>query len=119
MKKILLSSIVMSVLMFSQAFAANTSYYGSQFHGKRAANGSIYNMHALTAAHKTLPFGTKVKVTNSETKESVIVKITDRGPYIKGRVLDLSKAASNKINCKLCNTDMKIISYGDGKYRKE
>lgn len=119
MKKILLSSIVMSILMFSQAFAGNTSYYGSKFHGKRAANGSIYNMYELTAAHKTLPFGTKVKVTNSKTKESVIVKITDRGPYIKGRVLDLSKAASNKINCKLCNTDMKIISYGDGKYRKE
>lgn len=109
----------MTTLMFSQAFAGNTSFYGKDFHGKRTASGSIYNMYAMTAAHKTLPFGTKVKVTNSKTKESVIVKITDRGPFIKGRVLDLSKAASNKINCNLCNTNMKILSYGDGKYRKE
>ena len=111
--------VTLSLLLSTATFAANTSYYGSKFHGKRTASGSIFNMNSLTAAHKTLPFGTKVQVTNKKTKQSVIVKITDRGPFTKGRVLDLSKAAAGKINCKLCTTSMKILSYGDGKYRKQ
>src|SRR5690606_12302490 len=111
--------ITLSLLSSMTAFAGNTSYYGSKFHGKRTASGSIFNMNSLTAAHKTLPFGTKVQVTNKKTKQSVIVKITDRGPYIKGRILDLSKAAAGQINCELCTTTMKILSYGDGKYRME
>ncbi|MBO1531841.1 septal ring lytic transglycosylase RlpA family protein [Psychrobacter sp. F1192] len=111
--------ITLSLLLTTAAFAGNTSYYGSKFHGKRTASGSIFNMNAMTAAHKTLPFGTEVEVTNPKTKQSVIVKITDRGPFTPGRVLDLSKAAAGKINCKLCNTTMKILSYGDGKYRKQ
>ena len=111
--------ITLSLLLSTTVFAGNTSYYGSKFHGKRTASGSIFNMNSLTAAHKTLPFGTKVQVTNKKTKQSVIVKITDRGPYIKGRILDLSKAAAGQINCQLCTTPMEILSYGDGKYRKE
>ena len=111
--------VTLSLLLSTSVLAGNTSYYGSKFHGKRTASGSIFNMNALTAAHKTLPFGTKVKVTNKKTKQSVIVKITDRGPYAHGRVLDLSKAAANKINCQLCTTTMKILSYGDGKYRRQ
>ena len=111
--------ITLSLLIRTTVFAGNTSYYGSKFHGKRTASGSIFNMNSLTAAHKTLPFGTKVQVTNKKTKQSVIVKITDRGPYIKGRILDLSKAAAGQINCELCTTNMKILSYGDGKYRME
>lgn len=110
--------VTLSLLLTTSVFAANTSYYGSKFHGKRTASGSIFNMNALTAAHKTLPFGTKVRVTNKKTKESVIVKITDRGPFIRGRILDLSKAAASKISCQLCTTSMKILSYGDGKYRR-
>ncbi|MDN6275722.1 septal ring lytic transglycosylase RlpA family protein [Psychrobacter sp.] len=111
--------VTLSLLLSTTVFAANTSYYGNKFHGKRTASGSIFNMHAMTAAHKTLPFGTKVEVTNKKTKQSVIVKITDRGPFTPGRVLDLSKAAAGKINCSLCTTSMEILSYGDGKYRKE
>ena len=111
--------ITLSLLLSMTAFAGNTSYYGSQFHGKRTASGSIFNMNSLTAAHRTLPFGTKVQVTNKKTKQSVIVKITDRGPFIRGRILDLSKAAAGQINCQLCTTTMEILSYGDGKYRKE
>ena len=80
--------ITLSLLLSVSAFAGNTSYYGSKFHGKRTASGSIFNMNSLTAAHKTLPFGTKVEVTNKKTMQSVIVKITDRGPFIKGRILD-------------------------------
>ncbi len=111
--------IMLSLALSTTVFAGNTSYYGSKFHGKRTASGSIFNMHSMTAAHKTLPFGTEVEVTNKETKQSVIVKITDRGPFIKGRILDLSKAAAGKINCQLCTTSMKILSYGDGKYRRQ
>lgn len=111
--------ITLSLLLSVTAFAGNTSYYGNKFHGKRTASGSIFNMNAMTAAHKTLPFGTKVKVTNKKTKQSVIVKITDRGPFTKGRILDLSKGAAGKINCNLCTTSMKILSYGDGKYRRQ
>lgn len=111
--------ITLSLLLSTTVFAGNTSYYGSKFHGKRTASGSIFNMNALTAAHKTLPFGTKVQVTNKATKQSVIVKITDRGPFTRGRILDLSKAAASKISCELCTTSMKILSYGDGKYSRQ
>lgn len=73
------------------------SWYGPQFHGRRAADGSIYNMYEYTAAHKRLPFGTLVKVTNVKNNQSVVVKITDRGPFIHGRIIDLSKAAAQEI----------------------
>ncbi|TXD96810.1 septal ring lytic transglycosylase RlpA family protein [Psychrobacter frigidicola] len=112
-------AITLSLLLSTSVFAANTSYYGKKFHGKRTASGSIFNMNSLTAAHKTLPFGTKVKVTNQKTKQSVIVKITDRGPFIRGRILDLSRAAAGKINCQLCTTSLQVLSYGDGKYRRQ
>lgn len=70
------------------------SWYGPRFHGKLTANGEIYNQMALTAAHKSLPFGTVLKVTNIRSGKSVIVRINDRGPYIEGRDLDLSKGTA-------------------------
>ncbi|MEW5821066.1 MAG: septal ring lytic transglycosylase RlpA family protein, partial [Cyanobacteriota bacterium] len=73
------------------------SWYGPYFHGRRSADGSRYNMYEMTAAHKSLPFGTIVKVTNVNNKKECIVKITDRGPYIHGRIIDLSKAAAQQI----------------------
>lgn len=73
------------------------SWYGGYFHGRTTANGEKYNMWSLTAAHKTLPFGTRVKVTNTRNGDSVVVRINDRGPFIAGRVIDLSKAAANEI----------------------
>ncbi len=73
------------------------SWYGGYFHGRTTANGEKYNQWAMTAAHKTLPFGTRVKVTNTRNGDSVIVRINDRGPFIAGRVIDLSKAAANDI----------------------
>jgi rare lipoprotein A len=73
------------------------SWYGPRFHGKETASGETFNQHALTAAHRTLPLGTEVKVTNVETGQSVHVKINDRGPYVKGRHLDLSQAAAKQI----------------------
>lgn len=73
------------------------SWYGGYFHGRTTANGEKYNQWAMTAAHKTLPFGTRVKVTNTRNGDSVIVRINDRGPFIAGRIIDLSKAAANDI----------------------
>lgn len=73
------------------------SYYGRRFHGRLTANGERFNMHGMTAAHKTLPFGTKVRVTNTRTGRSVVVRINDRGPFVRGRVIDLSRAAAQKI----------------------
>jgi rare lipoprotein A len=72
---------------------AHASYYADKFHGLRTASGKIFDMNKLTAAHKKLPFGTKVKVTNESNGKSVIVEITDRGPFVKGREIDLSKKA--------------------------
>ncbi|MEL4898396.1 septal ring lytic transglycosylase RlpA family protein [Crocosphaera sp. Alani8] len=73
------------------------SWYGPGFHGRLTANGERYNQNGLTAAHKSLPFGTQVRVTNLRNGRSVIVRINDRGPYIHGRVIDLSKGAANVI----------------------
>lgn len=70
------------------------SWYGPGFHGRRTANGERFNQNALTAAHRSLPFGTKVRVTNARTGRSVVVRITDRGPFTGGRVIDLSAAAA-------------------------
>lgn len=74
------------------------SWYGQQFHGRPTASGERFDMHGLTAAHKTLPFGTKVRVTHKETKKSVVVRITDRGPFVKGRVIDLSYGAARELD---------------------
>ena len=73
------------------------SYYGKRFHGRLTANGERFNMNAMTAAHKTLPFGTKVRVTYPRNGRSVVVRINDRGPFIKGRAIDLSRGAASKL----------------------
>ena len=73
------------------------SWYGPGFHGQETASGARFNQHALTAAHRTLPLGTQAKVTNLETGQEVHVMINDRGPYVQGRHLDLSRAAAKKI----------------------
>jgi rare lipoprotein A len=80
---------------FKQGIA---SWYGSDFHGKKTANGEIYDMYAMTAAHKTLPMSSYVRVTNLENQRSVIVRINDRGPYHGDRVMDLSYAAAKKLD---------------------
>jgi rare lipoprotein A len=73
------------------------SWYGPGFHGRKTANGERFNQHAFTAAHKTLPFGTKLKVTCIATGKSAIVTVNDRGPFHGNRALDLSKAAASAI----------------------
>jgi rare lipoprotein A len=74
------------------------SWYGPPYHNRRGSNGEVYNMHAMTAAHRTFPLGSIVRVTNVKTGHAALVRITDRGPFIRGRVLDLSLAAARKID---------------------
>ncbi|MGS2742853.1 septal ring lytic transglycosylase RlpA family protein [Halomonas sp. LS-001] len=73
------------------------SYYSDYFHGRTTASGETFNQQELTAAHKSLPFGTRVRVVRSDTGQEVEVVINDRGPFVKGRVIDLSKSAAQKL----------------------
>jgi rare lipoprotein A (peptidoglycan hydrolase) len=89
------------------------SWYGPGFAGRKTANGERFNPGALTAAHKTLPFGTTVRVTNLENDKSVIVRINDRGPYAGGRIIDLSRAAGKKIGLLATGTaEVTIVALG-------
>lgn len=91
--------VAVFVAISSHAFAdtGKASCYGGKFHGRKTANGEIYNQYGLTAAHKAFKFGTNVKVTNVANGKSVIVRINDRGPFIKERIIDLSKGAFQRI----------------------
>jgi rare lipoprotein A len=77
--------------------SGGASWYGPGFHGRRTASGERFNSRALTAAHRSLPFGSRVRVTNERTGRSVVVRINDRGPFVGGRVIDLSKAAAQAV----------------------
>lgn len=86
-----------------RAGSSNTglaSYYHDRFQGQRTASGARYNMHAFSAAHRTLPLGSLVRVTNTRSGNSVVVRINDRGPHARGRVIDLSRAAAREIGLK-------------------
>ena len=73
------------------------TWYGRRYHGKPTSSGEIYDMYAMTAAHPTLPFGTKVRVTDVKSGRSVTVRVNDRGPFVKGRVIDVSHAAAESL----------------------
>lgn len=77
--------------------SGQASFYGNEFHGRKTANGERFDQGKLTAAHRTLPFGTRLKVTNTQTGKSVTVRVNDRGPFVKGRVIDLSSSAFKTI----------------------
>jgi rare lipoprotein A len=87
---------------FSQEGIA--SWYGPDFHGKKTSSGEVYDMHAMTAAHKTLPLGVYVKVRNKENGSEVVVKVNDRGPFVKNRVIDLSYTAARKLGVDIKGT---------------
>ena len=86
-------------LLSSHGFSEEgvASWYGPDFHGKKTANGERYDMYGMTAAHKILPFGTKVKVTNRENGKSIVVRINDRGPFVADRVIDLTRSGAERI----------------------
>ncbi|MFD1253635.1 MULTISPECIES: septal ring lytic transglycosylase RlpA family protein [Devosia] len=99
-KAVLAATCAAIVLSFSSAAYAQcggASWYGPGFHGKKAASGQTFNENAMTAAHRSLPFGTKVQVTDQRTGKSIQVTINDRGPFHGKRIIDLSKAAANEL----------------------
>ena len=99
-----------------------SSYYAEKFHGRRTANGEIYDMHDLSAAHQTLPLNSVVRVTNLENNKILELRINDRGPFIKNRVLDCSYGAALKLGFKSHGTVMvkiEILKIGDNIYKKE
>ena len=96
-----------------------SSYYGPKFHGKLTANGEIFDMYGVTAAHKEFPFNTITRVTNENNGKSLIIRINDRGPYIDGRILDCSFGAAKKLGFVTDGTapvKIEIIEWGDGEY---
>lgn len=96
------------------------SWYGPGFDGNYTANGEIYDMNGISAAHKTLPFGTIVRVVDLETGKSVVVRINDRGPFIEGRIIDLSKGAAEKlgiIDKGIARVGLRIVRWPEG-YRR-
>ena len=98
-----------------------SSFYGPDFHGKTTANGEVYDMYGVSAAHKTLPFNTIIRVTNLKNNRSLIVRVNDRGPYIKGRMLDLSYGAALKLGFVVDGTTrvkVVVLEVGDGLYMK-
>ncbi len=87
-----------TMVRVNQQFSGIASWYGPKFHAKKTSNGETYNMYAMTAAHKTLPMNTMVKVDNLENGKSTIVRINDRGPFVGSRIIDLSNSAAHKID---------------------
>ncbi|GEN22371.1 septal ring lytic transglycosylase RlpA family protein [Halomonas cupida] len=106
---VVVAGVVLSTLLISTTALANgavlnietqegrASYYADRFQGRTTASGDTFDQRALTAAHRSLPFGTKVLVTREDTGESVEVEINDRGPFVKGRIIDLSKGAAREL----------------------
>lgn len=110
MIKLLLALSLVLTIISTEVQAATASWYGVPFHGRTTASGEKYNMHNLTAAHNSLPFGTRVKVTNLSNQKSVTVKINDRGGFKKyNRTIDLSKKANDIISCGLCKVKIKVL----------
>ena len=108
MKYILALILSLFLITESHAEKVKASWYGPGFHGRKTASGERFNQNAMTAAHKTLKFGTLVRVTYKG--RSVTVRINDRGPFTKGRTIDLSKAAARKIGCKgVCVVSMVVV----------
>jgi rare lipoprotein A len=97
--KILLTFIILlqGILVFSLDEIGEASWYGARYHGRTTASGEPFNMYALTAAHKTLPFGTNVKITNLDNGKTIEVVINDRGPFVEGRIIDLSQEAARRL----------------------
>jgi peptidoglycan lytic transglycosylase len=115
-KPLRLSSDASVLLPTGRIQEGNASWYGIPFHGRHASNGEIYDMHKLTAAHRTLPFDTVVRVTNLANGKSTIVRITDRGPFVENRIIDLSMAAAREIDSigpGVVPVRVEILSRGD------
>ncbi|MDH5474415.1 MAG: septal ring lytic transglycosylase RlpA family protein [Cyclobacteriaceae bacterium] len=103
---------------YSQTQTGKASYYADKFEGRTTANGEKYKHTKLTAAHRLLPFGTVVKVTNIKNGKSVEVRVNDRGPFVNGRIIDLSKMAAERldfIHDGITEVKVEVVDHGDGK----
>ena len=130
LKKIVIFLTLLVTLLFTTNVMAKTkvnqhstrgeaSYYAGFHHGKKTASGERFNMHSLTAAHRTLPLGSKIKVTNLNNGKEVVVRVNDRGPYARGRVLDVSLGAAKKLDMIKTGTtkvSIQILHVGNNKY---
>src|SRR6185369_9248916 len=113
---------VLSISALAQTQTGKASFYADKFEGSPTASGEKYKHSKLTAAHKSLPFGTKVRVTNMANSQTVEVVVNDRGPYVDGRIIDLSKSAAEKlgfINLGLAEVKIEVIDAGDGKSKMD
>ena len=107
---------------FKNKYYGVSSWYGPNFHGKLTANGEVFDMNAMTAAHKALPLGSLVRVTNLANDKSVTVRINDRGPYVQGRILDCSYGVAKDLGFVdegTASVRIDVIEFGDNKYRKQ
>lgn len=98
------------------------SWYGEPFHGRRTASGEVFDMYQMTAAHRTLPFGTVVEVRRVDTGGVVVVKITDRGPFVEKRVIDLSYGAAERlgmVKAGVVSVKVEVVRLGEGKRKKK
>ncbi|HPO49030.1 MAG TPA: septal ring lytic transglycosylase RlpA family protein [Spirochaetota bacterium] len=123
MKKLFFVSFLLSsfFLLYSFEQSGVASWYGPNFHGKLTANGEIFNTYDYTAAHKTLPFGSIVKVISLENNSEAIVRINDRGPFKKDRIIDLSQAAADKLGVLkhgTMNVRLVLLETGNNKYHR-
>ncbi|MEQ1585195.1 MAG: septal ring lytic transglycosylase RlpA family protein [Cyclobacteriaceae bacterium] len=124
MKKtgLLIFMVCLYGLAIAQTQTGKASFYADKFEGLPTASGEKYKHSKLTAAHKSLPFGTKVRVTNLANNESVEVVINDRGPYVDGRIIDLSRSAAEKlgfINLGIADVKLDVVDAGDGKSKSQ
>src|SRR5688572_2603125 len=124
MKKLYLTLSLLFCLfhLVAQVQTGKASFYADKFEGVYTASGEKYKHNKLTAAHKTLPFGTRVRVTNLENNNSVEVVINDRGPYVEDRIIDLSKEAAEQlgfINKGLAEVKLEVVDPGDGKVKEQ
>lgn len=113
---ILLALFLTGSAAMAQVFYGKASWYGSKFHGRTTASGEIYDMNKLTAAHKNLPFGTVVRVTNLDNGKAVTVRVIDRGPFVQGRILDLSRKAAEELDFirqGVANIKMEVVDSKD------
>ena len=120
MKSLIFSTLLLLLLSpaFAQTQTGKASFYADKFEGHPTASGEKYKHSKLTAAHKSLPFGTKIRVTNLANNETVEVVVNDRGPYVEGRIVDLSKSAAEKlgfVNQGLADVRVEVIDAGKGK----
>ena len=119
LRSLFTSAIVLfATVSFAQIQTGKASFYADKFEGVMTASGEKYKRRKFTGAHKTLPFGTKVRITNLANKKTVEVTINDRGPYVEGRIIDLSRAAAEELgytNLGLADVSLEVIDPGDGK----